>query len=86
LPQLEAIGRIAAGVAHEINTPTQYISDAAHFAKDAVVDLLELLHLHSAALAALRAGVPASGVLAAVDAGTARGQRARATPAFRCGS
>jgi len=72
LPQLEAIGRIAAGVAHEINTPTQYISDAAHFAKDAVVDLLELLQLQSAALAALRTGAPAAGVLAAVDASAAR--------------
>jgi len=41
--RLEAVGRLAAGIAHEINTPIQFIGDNVTFAKDAVRDLLDLL-------------------------------------------
>jgi PAS domain S-box-containing protein len=33
--KLESIGQLAAGIAHEINTPTQYVSDNTRFLKDA---------------------------------------------------
>ncbi|HSY25063.1 MAG TPA: ATP-binding protein [Polyangiaceae bacterium] len=42
--KLESVGRLAAGVAHEINTPVQFVSDNVHFLKtsfDALVALLE---------------------------------------------
>lgn len=41
--KLEAIGRLATGIAHEINTPTQYVGDNTQFLKDAFDDLLPLI-------------------------------------------
>lgn len=41
--KLESIGQLAAGIAHEINTPTQYVSDNARFIKDAFEDILKLV-------------------------------------------
>jgi PAS domain S-box-containing protein len=41
--KLESVGQLAAGIAHEINTPTQYIGDNVRFLKDAFVDLKKLL-------------------------------------------
>jgi signal transduction histidine kinase len=37
------VGQLAAGIAHEINTPTQYIGDNVRFLKDAFEDLKSLL-------------------------------------------
>ena len=41
--KLESVGQLAAGIAHEINTPTQYIGDNVRFLKDAFLELKELL-------------------------------------------
>ncbi len=38
--KMEAIGQLAAGIAHEINTPTQYVGDNLHFLQEAFEDLL----------------------------------------------
>ena len=41
--KLDSVGQLAAGIAHEINTPTQYIGDNVRFLKDAFLDLKNLL-------------------------------------------
>ncbi len=41
--KLEAIGQLAAGIAHEINTPMQYISDNTHFLKTAFQHVMQVV-------------------------------------------
>jgi PAS domain S-box-containing protein len=36
--KLESVGRLAAGIAHEINTPIQYVGDSLHFLRSAFDD------------------------------------------------
>jgi PAS domain S-box-containing protein len=54
--KLESVGRLAAGIAHEINTPIQYVGDSAHFLKSAVADLQQLSEVYRAAVEALFRG------------------------------
>lgn len=37
--KLESVGRLAAGIAHEINTPIQYVADSVYFLRSAFEDL-----------------------------------------------
>ena len=53
--QLESIGRLAAGVAHEINTPTQFTADSLQFVREALAELAEAFQRHPEARAALAA-------------------------------
>ncbi len=54
--KLESVGRLAAGIAHEINTPIQYVGDSAHFLKSAVADLQQLAEVYRGAVEALFRG------------------------------
>lgn len=56
--KLESIGQLAAGIAHEINTPTQYVGDNTRFL-DSAFDSLEKIHvLYDELLDCLQAGNP----------------------------
>jgi signal transduction histidine kinase len=48
--KLESVGRLAAGVAHEINTPIQFIGDNLTFTREAVASLFELVEAQHQAL------------------------------------
>lgn len=48
--KLESVGRLAAGVAHEINTPVQFVSDSIQFVRDSTNELIELVRLQQTAL------------------------------------
>jgi signal transduction histidine kinase len=41
--KLESVGRLAAGIAHEINTPVQYVSDSVSFMRDALPSLVDTI-------------------------------------------
>ena len=48
--KLEAIGELAAGIAHEINTPVQYVYGNLTYIKDILFDLLDLMEKYKIAI------------------------------------
>lgn len=56
--KLESVGRLAAGVAHEINTPVQFVSDSIHFLKEATTDLLGVVTKLQSVRTSVMAGAP----------------------------
>jgi two-component system, NtrC family, sensor kinase len=46
--KLESVGQLAAGIAHEINTPTQFIGDNVRFLKKTFANLTGLLNIYGA--------------------------------------
>lgn len=66
--QFEEIGRLAAGLAHEINTPAQYVNDSVAFTRDSLRDLLRLLGAYRALAEEARRGPVSAARLAQLDA------------------
>jgi two-component system, NtrC family, sensor kinase len=46
--KLESLGRLSSGIAHEINTPIQFVSDETHFVRKGLKGVLELCDLYRA--------------------------------------
>jgi PAS domain S-box-containing protein len=52
--KLQSIGQLAAGIAHEINTPAQYVNDNLHYIKDTVKDFDQLMSLYDGCISLLQ--------------------------------
>jgi signal transduction histidine kinase len=63
--KLESVGRLAAGVAHEINTPVQFVSDSVSFVREAMDDLSGIVGKYRELRTATESG---AGVAAAAKA------------------
>ena len=54
--KLQSVGELAAGIAHEINTPVQYVGDNARFLRDAFEDMMALARAQDGLLQAIEDG------------------------------
>ena len=50
--KLETVGQLAAGIAHEINTPMQYVGDNTRFVEESFTTIVQVLKSHEELLAA----------------------------------
>ena len=66
--KMKAIGQLAAGIAHEINTPTQYIGDNTRFLQDAFADISALLGAYDRLLQAVQKDAVTNELLDEVEA------------------
>ena len=57
--KMEGVGQLAAGIAHEINTPTQFVMDNLTFLRDSWKSAHELLEQYRGAVQGMKGSVPA---------------------------
>ncbi|MET0791257.1 MAG: ATP-binding protein [Polyangiaceae bacterium] len=57
--KLESVGRLSAGIAHEINTPIQFVSDSMFFVREAVTNLFQVVESLDSVRRSVQDGLPA---------------------------
>jgi PAS domain S-box-containing protein len=57
--KLESVGRLAAGVAHEINTPVQFVTDSVQFVRESMPEVMGVIEKYRRVTACAAAGEPA---------------------------
>ncbi|MEI9941872.1 MAG: DAHL domain-containing protein [Pseudomonadota bacterium] len=62
--KLESVGRLASGIAHEINTPIQFVADSCFFIGEATKEMFRLIRAYSALLTKSTMGAMQEAVLA----------------------
>jgi PAS domain S-box-containing protein len=72
--KLESVGQLAAGIAHEINTPIQYIGDNVRFLNDAFEDLLKLLASYERLLQEAKEGSASAATIEEITAAHERAE------------
>ena len=65
---MESIGQLAAGIAHEINTPAQFVGDNTRFIKDAFDDLIGLNNGYGKLLEAVKNNKATEALIEEIDA------------------
>jgi two-component system, NtrC family, sensor kinase len=60
--KLESVGQLASGIAHEINTPVQFVSDSCSFLESATADLIAVIDAYRDAFAELERDAPGPAV------------------------
>lgn len=65
--KLKSIGQLAAGIAHEINTPTQYVGDNTRFLQDAFQDIIQVLNSFEAFFEAAKTDGVSADLIAKVE-------------------
>ncbi len=66
--KMEAIGHLAAGIAHEISTPAQFVGDNTQFLREAFRDLQQVLAVHAQLAEAVRRDGGQDVILKALEA------------------
>lgn len=66
--RLESVGRLAAGIAHEINTPNQYLGDNLRFIEEGFADIAKLIDALYRLLEAAKKAAFAESLVAEIDA------------------
>jgi PAS domain S-box-containing protein len=71
--KLEAIGQLAAGIAHEINTPAQFVSDNTHFVQQSFKIITDVHSLYDEMLEAVKTNTVTPDLVSRVEAAAAAG-------------
>ena len=69
--KLESVGRLAAGVAHEINTPVQFVADNMNFLCTSMSDMAEVIKAYRGLRSTVESGSDAVAATQAVAAAEA---------------